>query len=258
MRRKKNYLIAGNWKMNKTTAEAVSFASDLMKAVGQQTDVTVLICAPYIMLPAIGSVFDGSTIALGAQNMSSEPGGAFTGEISAEMLREFFVNYVIIGHSERRTLFHENNDFINKKVKRALTTILRPILCVGETLEERESGKTLKVIEKQIQECLKGISEENIERLVVAYEPIWAIGTGKNATPEIAQEVHAAIRGMLEKKFASKGKNLIILYGGSMKPDNAEELLMQPDIDGGLIGGASLALNSFLQIIEIARKLSSG
>lgn len=255
-RRKKRYLIAGNWKMNKTNAEAISYASDLVKIVGNQIDVNVLICAPYTFLPALGSIFDGSTIALGAQNMSSEISGAFTGEISGEMLREFFVTYVIIGHSERRILFHEDNAFINKKIKTAFAANLRPILCVGETLEEREKGETLKVIGQQIEEGLKGISDENIERLVIAYEPVWAIGTGKNASPEMAQEVHAAIRKMLEKQYGSRGSNLTILYGGSMKADNAQELLMQPDIDGGLIGGASLVLNTFVQIIEVARELS--
>ncbi len=255
MRHKKQYLIAGNWKMNKTTEEAVVFARDLVKAIDNQKIVNVALCPPFTMIPALSEVLDGSTVALGAQNMNSEASGAFTGEISAEMLREYFVTYVIIGHSERRMLFHENNAVINKKVKAALAANLRPILCVGETLEERELGRTLDVIGEQIREGLKNVSSEHIGRLVVAYEPVWAIGTGKNATPQMAQEVHEAIRRMLDDQYGLNGSNLMIIYGGSMKPDNAEELLSQPDVDGGLIGGASLIFNSFIQIIDSAKKV---
>lgn len=252
----KKYLIAGNWKMNKTAAEAVDFANELIRSIGKQTVVNVAICAPFTALSALAEVLEGSNIALGAQNFNPEPSGAFTGEISAEMLREHFVSYVIIGHSERRTLFHEDNVLINNKVKAALNANLHPILCVGETLEEREAGRTLKIIGQQIEEGLKNLPGENIDRLVIAYEPIWAIGTGKTATPQMAQEVHASIRSMLEKQFGSKGRKLTIIYGGSMKPDNAEELLSQSDIDGGLIGGASLILRSFVQIIEDAKKIT--
>ncbi|PWU04975.1 MAG: triose-phosphate isomerase [Verrucomicrobia bacterium] len=255
MQRKKHYLIAGNWKMNKTAAEATAFAKNLLKDSSNEKLVEVLLCAPFTAIPALSQVLAGSTIALGAQNMNPEISGAFTGEISAAMLKEFDVKYVILGHSERRTLFNESNDFINKKVKAAINGKLNPILCVGETLKERESGKTMEVIGTQIREGLQGLSKEEIGNVVIAYEPIWAIGTGKNATPEMAQEVHAAIRKIIENEFDIKANNMQILYGGSMKPENAEELLMQSDIDGGLIGGASLELNSFIQIIDKAKKI---
>lgn len=254
MKYQRKYLIAGNWKMNKTTSEAIDFARELVDSVGSQTIVNVAICAPFTALGTLAPIFEGSNIALGAQNMHPEPSGAFTGEISAAMLRDHFVNYVIVGHSERRTLFHEDDAFINKKVKAAFAANLRPILCLGETIDERQAGKTLETIRKQMEIGLEGISSEDLDRLVIAYEPVWAIGTGKTATPEMAQEVHAAIRGILEKQFGKKGRKVIIIYGGSMNPENAEALLAQTDIDGGLIGGASLATKPFIQIIEMAKK----
>ncbi len=255
-KRQRKPLIVGNWKMNKTTTEAIDFAHELIESVGKQTTVTAVICAPYTALGALAPIIEGSNILLGAQNMHPASSGAYTGEISPAMLRDHFVNYVIIGHSERRILFKEDDAFINQKVKAALDANLRPILCVGETLEEREEGRTIDVVRLQIESGLKGTSSINADRIIIAYEPVWAIGTGMTATPKMAQEVHAAIRAILEKEYGKKGRKVLILYGGSMKPDNAEELLEQFDIDGGLIGGASLAARSFSQIIHAAKKVA--
>lgn len=249
-------LIVGNWKMNKTTAEAIDFAHELVESVGRQTTVTAVICPPYTALGALAPVLEGSNIMLGAQNMYPGSSGAYTGEISAPMLRDHFVNYVIIGHSERRILFKEDDALINQKVRAALDANLRPILCVGETLEEREEGRTMDVVRLQIESGLKGTASANADRIIIAYEPVWAIGTGVTATPQMAQEVHAGIRDILEKEYGKKGCKVLILYGGSMKPDNVEELLEQFDIDGGLIGGASLAARSFSQIIHAAKKVT--
>jgi triosephosphate isomerase len=250
MYRKK--LIAGNWKMNKTTSDAVGLASDLVAAVGQSTDVDVVICPPFTSLESVGKALEGSNIKLGAQNMHFEASGAFTGEISAGMLRSLFATHVILGHSERRALFGETDEFINKKVLAALKNQLRPILCVGETLAERESNSTLKVVQVQLERGLEGVSKEQAISIIVAYEPVWAIGTGKVATAEQAQEVHAFIRSILTKSFGEVAQRVRILYGGSMKPANAPELLGQADIDGGLIGGASLEARSFVDLIKAA------
>ncbi|HTB81316.1 MAG TPA: triose-phosphate isomerase [Opitutaceae bacterium] len=251
MLRKK--LIAGNWKMNKTSADAVELAREIVAAIGQKPDVDVVLCPPFTALEAVAKVVDGSAVKLGAQNMHHEASGAFTGEISAPMLRAFFATHVILGHSERRTLFGETDPFINKKVLAALKNQLRPILCVGETLAEREAGSTLKVVQTQTEACLEGVSAEQAASVVIAYEPVWAIGTGKVATTEQAQEVHAFIRGLLTKLFGAQTAGRIrILYGGSMKPANAPELLAQNDIDGGLIGGASLEARSFVDLVNAA------
>lgn len=246
-------LIAGNWKMNKTSADAVSLAAELVTTIGKQTDVDVVICPPFTALENVAKSIDGSTVKLGAQNMHFEPSGAFTGEVSAPMLRALFANYVILGHSERRAYFGETDAFINKKVVAALKNQLRPILCVGETLAEREAGSTLKVVQTQTEACLEGVSKEQASSVVIAYEPVWAIGTGKVATTEQAQEVHAFIRGLLTKLFTEPvAQKVRILYGGSMKPANAPELLAQSDIDGGLIGGASLEARSFVELVKAA------
>jgi triosephosphate isomerase len=246
-------LIAGNWKLNKTNADAVALVKDLVAVIGQQNDVDVVVCPPFTALESVGKVLDGSTVKLGAQNMHFEASGAFTGEISAPMLRALFATYVILGHSERRTYFAENDEFINKKVLAALKNQLRPILCVGETLAEREAGSTLKVVQAQTEKGLEGVSKELAPNVVIAYEPVWAIGTGKVATTEQAQEVHAFIRGLLTKLFtAPVAAKVRILYGGSMKPANAPELLAQKDIDGGLIGGASLEARSFVELVNAA------
>ena len=246
-------LIAGNWKMNKTTADAVTLVQELIAEIGRQTEVDVLVCPPFTALDAVGRALEGSTLKAGAQNMHPEANGAFTGKVSASMLRALFVTHVILGHSERRTLFGEQDAFINQKVIAAFKNQLRPILCVGETLAEREAGDTLKVVQTQLEAGLEGVSTEQAPSLIVAYEPVWAIGTGKVATSDQAQEVHAFIRGLLVKLFGEAiAQKIRILYGGSMKPSNAAELLAQKDIDGGLIGGASLECRSFVELVKAA------
>jgi triosephosphate isomerase len=230
-------LIAGNWKMNKTSADAVSLARELVVAVGNQPDVEVVICPPFTALEAVAGAIDGSLIKLGAQNMHFEASGAFTGEVSAPMLRALFATHVILGHSERRNLFGETDEFVNKKVLAALKNQLRPILCVGESLAEREAGSALKVIQTQIERGLEGVSKDLAASIVVAYEPIWAIGTGKVATAEQAQEVHGFIRGLLTKlQGEPTAQRVRILYGGSMKPANAAELLTRRTSTGASSG----------------------
>lgn len=246
-------LIAGNWKMNKTSADAAALLQEIVTEVGKQTDVDVVVCPPFTSLETAAKALDGSTVKLGAQNLHPEKSGAYTGEISAEMLRALFVNYVIIGHSERRTYFGDTDAFVNLKVLAALKNQLKPILCVGETLSERESAQTLKVVQTQLEAGLEGVSKELATSVVIAYEPVWAIGTGKVATTEQAQEVHAFIRSLLVKLFGEAvAQKVRILYGGSMKPSNAPELLAQKDIDGGLIGGAALEARSFVELIKAA------
>ena len=249
----KKYLIAGNWKMNKNAAESEDLAKEIALEIGQRHAVDVAVCPPFTSLIPVAKVIENTNIKLGAQNMHHENSGAFTGEISAEMLRHLYVSYVILGHSERRELFGETDEQVNVKTKAALSGRLRPIVCVGESLEERETERTLEVVGKQLQGALEGISAKTGEPVVIAYEPVWAIGTGKTATPEQAQEVHAFIRSELSKLWGSEAASRIrILYGGSMKPGNAAELLGQKDIDGGLIGGASLESRSFAQLVEAA------
>jgi triosephosphate isomerase len=246
-------LIAGNWKMNKTAPEGLSLAQELVAELGKTVDVDIVVCPPFTSLESVGKALDGSTVKLGAQNMHPEASGAFTGEVSASMLRAFFATHVILGHSERRQYFGETDEFINKKVIAALKNQLRPILCVGETLAEREAGSTLKVVQTQVEAGLEGVSKELATNVVIAYEPVWAIGTGKVATTEQAQEVHAFIRTLLTKLFGEQvAQKVRILYGGSMKPANAPELLAQKDIDGGLIGGASLESRSFVELVKAA------
>ena len=246
-------LIAGNWKMNKTSADASTLVQEIVAEVGRVTDVDILVCPPFTSLESAGKLLEGSNVKLGAQNMHHEASGAYTGEISASMLRSTFATYVILGHSERRTYFAENDKFINQKVLAALKNQLKPVLCVGETLAERESGATLKVVQTQLEGALEGVSKEQATSVVVAYEPVWAIGTGKVATTEQAQEVHAFIRSLLVKLFGDAiAQKVRILYGGSMKPSNAPELLAQKDIDGGLIGGASLESRTFVVLVKAA------
>ena len=251
MTRKK--LIAGNWKMNKTSAEAVALALEIVQAAGKQSEVDIVVCPPFTALESVSKAVDGSLVKLGAQNMHFEASGAFTGEVSAPMLRAFFATHVILGHSERRTLFGETDELVNRKVLAALKNQLRPIICVGESLAEREAGSTLKVVQAQTEKALEGVSRELAPGIIIAYEPVWAIGTGKVATTEQAQEVHAFIRGLLTKLLGEAlAQRVRILYGGSMKPANAPELLAQKDIDGGLIGGASLEARSFLELVRAA------
>lgn len=251
----RKYFIAGNWKMNKTAAEATALIDAIKAKVGSQDKVDVAVCPPFTALDAASKALAGSTIKLGAQNMHFEAHGAFTGEVAADMLKEFSCTYVILGHSERREYFKECNCLINKKVKAVLANGMKPILCVGEKLEEREAGKTLDIVSEQTVKGLEGISKEDAKNVVVAYEPVWAIGTGKTATPAMAQEVHAAIRKVLADAFgADVADSIQILYGGSMKPENADALLAEKDIDGGLIGGAALKADSFVALIESAQK----
>ncbi|MGF1484999.1 MAG: triose-phosphate isomerase [Opitutales bacterium] len=249
----RKYLIAGNWKMNKTADEGAELVNDIAAEVGKQTDVGVAVCPPFTALEASGKAIGESTINLGAQNMHPEPSGAYTGEVSAAMLRQLFVTYVILGHSERRQYFNESDAFINQKVLAALDSSLRPILCVGETIEEREAGQVESVLNTQLTGGLANVKQADADSVVIAYEPVWAIGTGKTATPEMAQEAHAFIREKLTDIFdADTAAKIRILYGGSMKPANADELLAQPDIDGGLIGGASLEAKSFVKLVQSA------
>ncbi len=246
-------LIAGNWKMNKTSGDAAALAREIVVGAGTQSAVDVVICPPFTALESVAKSVDGSLVKLGAQNMHFEASGAFTGEVSAPMLRALFATHVILGHSERRTLFGETDELVNKKVLSALKNQQRPILCVGESLAEREAASTLKVVQAQTERSLEGVSKEQAASVIVAYEPVWAIGTGKVATSEQAQEVHAFIRQLLTKLFGEPAAQRIrILYGGSMKPANAPELLTQRDIDGGLIGGASLEARSFLELVKAA------
>ncbi len=246
-------LIAGNWKMNKSPSEARVLAREVHDKVGVQSSVQVALCPSFTSLSSVASITEESQLLLGAQDMHHEPSGAFTGETSAEMLRDLYVSFVILGHSERRQFFGESNELVNKKILAASRNNLKPIYCIGETLEERESGKTLEVVRTQVKEGLNGFPDAEVENLVVAYEPVWAIGTGKTATDEMAQEVHADIRNALTGIFGeSAAQGIRILYGGSMKPENASGLLSQPDVDGGLIGGASLNARDFCGIVKAA------
>ena len=243
-------LIAGNWKMNKTATEAVELAKPIIDAVANQNDIDVLMCPTFTSIPAVSALVGNSTVKIGAQNVSDKAAGAYTGEISAAMLRDLQVSYVILGHSERRSYYGETDAFINKKVLACLESNLKPVLCVGETLEEREAGKVEEVIKTQLVGGLADVPADKAESVVIAYEPVWAIGTGKTATPEQAQEVHAFIRQTLTEILGTVSANIRILYGGSMKPSNADELLAKPDIDGGLIGGAALVANDFLALVN--------
>jgi triosephosphate isomerase len=254
----RKYLIAGNWKMNKNSAEAIELAKEIDQQIGQQLLVSVCICPVFTSLEGVARALEDSNIQLGAQNMHPEPAGAYTGEVSPEMLRHLFCTFVILGHSERRQYFGEDDVFINKKVLAALENNLKPVLCVGETLEQRESGEAMDIIKAQVEKGLEGVSKAKAENVVIAYEPVWAIGTGKTATPEMAQEVHGKIREWLGGLFGNNtAEKIRILYGGSMKPENADDLLDQRDIDGGLIGGASLKPTAFAGIVQSAVKRAS-
>lgn len=253
------YLIAGNWKMNKNTVEAVALAEHIVLEVGQQTEVQIVICPPFTALESVAKTIESSNLHLGAQNMHYAVSGAYTGEISPEMLRHLFVTYVIIGHSERRIHFHETDALIKRKLRAALDDNLKPILCIGETQQERKSGKSLPIVRAQLEAVLNEVPQEKAKWMTIAYEPVWAIGTGQNATPEMAQEAHSMIRSYLKEQFGNAIAHQVrILYGGSMNPQNAADLLAQPDIDGGLIGGASLKVTDFVAIIECAKAQQQG
>jgi triosephosphate isomerase len=237
--------------MHGARAEAVALASALAKAIGHVVRREVLVAPPYTALEAVGQVIAGTDIRLGAQNLHWERKGAFTGEISGEMLREAACTHVIIGHSERRQLFGETNETVNKRLHAALAIGLTPIVCVGETLQEREADATVQVVERQVLAGLAGISPADLARSIVAYEPVWAIGTGKTATPAQAQEVHRTIREQLATVAdAATAERVRILYGGSVKPDNIDSLMAEPDIDGALVGGASLVAEQFIRIVR--------
>ncbi len=251
---KRRPLMAGNWKMHKTVNEALSYIEAFKPLVGDEPEREIMIAPPFTTLDAISDALKGSNIALGAQNCHWEEEGAFTGEISAKMLNELGVTYVILGHSERRHIFGETNEMIRLKVEAVLRYKMVPIYCIGEKLEEREAGKTFDVIEHQIKEGLKGFSAGDLKDLVLAYEPVWAIGTGKTATPEQAQEAHAFCRKVLADMFGEQlAQTVRILYGGSVKPENVVGLMAQPDIDGALVGGASLSPEVFAKIVCFGR-----
>ncbi len=245
-------IIAANWKMNMTAAESVSFMEDLELELKNFDGVEIVIIPPFTALPRVSElVSETPGVTLGAQNMWHEASGAFTGEVSAAMLREFFTRYVVLGHSERRTIFNETDELVNKKVRAAHAANLRPILCVGETLAERDAGTHHAVLSKQLKGSLAGLDKEQMLDTVIAYEPVWAIGTGRTATPAQAQEAHEFIRKTLAEIFdAGTAAKVRIQYGGSVKPDNAKELLHQKDIDGALVGGASLDPRSFAKIVK--------
>jgi triosephosphate isomerase (TIM) len=253
-------LIAGNWKMNTDLGSATKLAEDVVREVRSDSDgVDVAVCPPYISLDAVGVTLRGTRIRLGAQNMHQEADGAFTGEVSAAMLKSAGCTYVILGHSERRQYFDETDESVAAKVKAAMQSGLVPILCVGETLDERKAGKETEVVMQQMSVALDGLQLTSAGDLVIAYEPVWAIGTGETATPEQAQEMHAFIRSLLSDRFGGTlAGDVHILYGGSMKPSNAEELLSQQDVDGGLIGGASLKAADFAAIVSAARQVTAG
>jgi triosephosphate isomerase (TIM) len=242
--------IAGNWKMNTNRASAVALAEGVAKRAETLEGVDLAVCPPSCYLDAVGQAIAGSKVALGAQNMYHEKDGAFTGELSAAMLRDLGCKYVILGHSERRHILGETDAAINKKLHAALAAGLTPIACVGELLSEREAGQTLAVIQTQFDGSLAGLSAEQMAGVVIAYEPVWAIGTGKVATPHQAEEVHLALRKIIGARYNNSIAEVVRLqYGGSVKPENAAELLKQPDIDGALVGGASLKVDQFLGIV---------
>ena len=252
MKRKK--IVAANWKMHMTNSEALSFLDSFLDAIGEDVSVDVVIVPPFTALGKVAERLSRvQQVKTGAQNMHWEKSGAFTGEISAAMLREIYVRYVVIGHSERRALFGETDEMVNRKVHAAVEGSLRPIVCIGETLDERKADRVEQVLEKQLTEGLKGLTAQELGQVVLAYEPVWAIGTGHTATPEQAQEAHAFIRQQIAKQWdAATADKIRIQYGGSVKPQNASELLHQKDIDGALVGGASLDSRAFSEIVKAA------
>lgn len=243
--------------MNKTPEEGKALASEIASIVSKDASVDVVICPTFTALDRVSQALEGSAVKLGGQNLYPKTNGAYTGEISPEMLRAVFAKFVILGHSERREYFGETDAFVNEKVKFSLENLINPILCIGETLEQREADETLEVVKTQLLGGLEGVEAGQMGSVVVAYEPVWAIGTGKTATPEMAQEVHGSIRSLLNEKYGELvGEKVRILYGGSMKPANADELMAQKDIDGGLIGGAALDSKSFCDLIASAKNAS--
>ena len=254
-RRYRKTIIAGNWKMNKNATETKKFAEELKAILPRAKWCDVVVCVPFVNIPAALKAFKDMRVAVGAENLYYEPNGAYTGEVSADMLRDLGVKYVIIGHSERRQYFCETDVTVNKKVHAALDAGLHPIICVGESLEQREMGVTMELIALQVKSALSGVAADRVRKCVIAYEPIWAIGTGKTATAEQAGEVCSAIRATIRGLYGARvARSVTIQYGGSMNPKNAAELLAQPDIDGGLIGGAALKPDQFVDIINAANQ----
>jgi len=252
MDKERKLIIAGNWKMNKTVAEALDLVNGLKLELASVKDVDIVVCPPFTALCEVSkAILSTKNLVLGAQNMSEHKPGAYTGEIAAQMLKEFSVRYVILGHSERRTYQQESDELISKKALAAHAAALKPIVCVGETLTEREAGRTEKVLETQVTGSLAGLTKDQMVETVVAYEPVWAIGTGKTATAQQAQDAHAFIRGQVAKMFdEAVARKVRIQYGGSVKPANARELMSLPDVDGALVGGASLEVRSFADIVK--------
>ena len=254
-RRYRKTIIAGNWKMNKTASETRAFADEFKALLPKSKWCDIVVCVPSVDIPAAVRAFKDSRVAVGAQNVYFEKSGAYTGEVSADMLAELGVKYVIVGHSERRALFGETDAIVNRKVHAALAAGLSPIICVGESLEQREMGVTMELIALQLKSALSGVSTEQVRRCVIAYEPIWAIGTGKTATGEQAAEVCTFIRATIRSLFGARiARSITVQYGGSMKGENAAELLSHEDIDGGLIGGASLKPDAFMAIVHAANQ----
>jgi triosephosphate isomerase len=248
-------IVAANWKMNMTQAESARFVESFLRDASEITDVDVVIVPPFTAIARVTEALaNAQNIKVGAQNMYWKKNGPFTGEISAALLRDLFVHYVVLGHSERRTLFGETDEIVNWKVRAAHGAALRPIVCVGETLEQRDKGNVEKILSIQLRDSLAGLNPKELQETVIAYEPVWAIGTGRNATPDQAQEAHAFVRHTLrEIADDATAERVRIQYGGSVKPENARELMRQPDIDGFLVGGASLDPRSFAQIVKAAR-----
>jgi len=244
-------LMAGNWKMHKSVGEAIALVQALKESLADVTEREILVCPPFTALYPVAEALKGSDIQLGAQNIYPQEEGAYTGEVSPTMLLDLGCRYVILGHSERRQHFKETDEFINRKVHLALEHGLRPILCVGETLEQREAGQEVAMVTKQVKECLAGVTGQEMKEVVIAYEPVWAIGTGRTATPEQAQTMHLTIRDILKGLYGQETAEATrIIYGGSVKPDNVDDLMREPDIDGALVGGASLKAESFTRIVR--------
>ena len=248
----RKHIVAGNWKMNKTFSEADELVSDIiekLESIDLDRNTQIILCPPFPYLEMVSDYSDDSYFLVGAQNVSDQESGAYTGEVSAAMLESMELDYCIVGHSERRAYYHETNELVAAKVNQLLKHHLHPIVCVGEVLEEREAGKQFEVVEKQVREGLFHLSATDFADIIIAYEPVWAIGTGKTATPDQAQEMHAHIRSLIAKQYGKEvADETSILYGGSCKPSNAKELFANPDVDGGLIGGASLKADDFLGI----------
>ena len=250
MNKERKLIIAGNWKMNKTVTEALALVNDLKIELANVKELDIVVCPPFTALCEVSKALRDSNIRLGAQDVSEHNAGAYTGDIAAEMLKELSVRYVILGHSERRQYHKESDELIAKKARAAHAASLQPIVCVGETLAERETGQMEKILETQVRGSLTGLSKEQMVETIIAYEPVWAIGTGKTATTAQAQEAHGFIRGLLVKLFDEAARRVRIQYGGSVKPSNARELMSQPDVDGALVGGASLEARSFAEIVK--------